>query len=386
MNEAFDQVASLLQTGGSSAAFDYLIEHFRKEKNHPLLFEARLMRARHELGLPLIPTEPLRDLPEETRNAYDEKSIEAAREAGDLFLAEGHIDRAWPYFRAVGDPKPVVDAIDRLEPREDLDGVIEVAFHERVHTAKGFALILANHGICRAITCFGQYPDPATREQSAHLLVENLHGELVANLKRVIEREEGKAPDCGSIPELISGRAWLFEGNSYYVDTSHVISVVQFGLDLTKPETLRLIVELADYGKHLGEMFQYPGEPPFENVYEDHGVYLRALLGDDVDEAIAHFRNKLAAYDPDQVGSYPAQVLVRFLIKLNRFSDAIEVSETFLQDVDPNYLSCPTRMQLCQLANNYDELGRVAREEGDLLAFAAAGVHMAGAPAAPSKM
>ena len=98
-------------------AFDYLIEHFRKEKNQPTaLPKARLMKARHELGLPLIPTEPLRDLPEETRNAYDEKSIEAAREAGDLFLAEGHIDRAWPYFRAVGDPKPVVNAIDRLEP------------------------------------------------------------------------------------------------------------------------------------------------------------------------------------------------------------------------------------------------------------------------------
>ena len=98
--------------------------------------------------------------------------------------------------------------------------------------------------------------------------------------------------------------------------------------------------------------------------------------------AIAHFRAKLDGYDPDQVGSYPAQVLVRFLIKLERFDEAIEVSETFLTDVDPNYLSCPTRMQLCQLANNYDELGRVAREEGDLLTFAAAGVHKS----APSKM
>ena len=379
MNEAFDQVASLLESNGSSAAFDYLIERFRTEKNYPLLFEARLMKARHELGLPLMPSEPVQGLPEETRNTYDEKSIEAAREAGELFLSEGRIDRAWPYFRAVGDPKPVVNAIDQLEPREDLDGVIEVAFHERVHPGKGFELILANHGICRAITCFGQYPDPGTREASAHLLVEHLHGELVGNLKRVIERQEGKAPDAGSISELIAGRAWLFEGNSYYVDTSHVMSVVQFGLDLTQPETLRLIVELTDYGKHLGEMFQHPGEPPFENVYEDHSVYLRALLGEAVDAAITHFRSKLDGYDPDQTGSYPAQVLVRFLIKLNRFNEAIAVSETFLKDVDPNYLSCPTRMQLCQLANDYDEMGRVAREEEDLLAFTAANVHKAGA-------
>ena len=154
---------------------------------------------------------------------------------------------------------------------------------------------------------------------------------------------------------------------------------MQFGVELTKPETLQLIVELTEYGKHLSEMFQHPGEPPFENVYEDHGVYLRALLGEDVGAAIQHFRAKVEGYDPDQVGSYPAQVLVRFLIKLNRFDEAIEVSESFLKDVDPNYLSCPTRMQLCQLANNYDEWGRVAREEGDLLSFAAASVQKPGA-------
>ncbi len=379
MNDAFDQVASLLESDGSKAAFDYLIERFRSEKNYPLLFEARLMKARDQLGLPLMPTEQLSDLSEEIRSAYDEKSIEAAREAGELFLAEGRIDRAWPYFRAVGETKPVVDAIDKLAPRDDLDGVIEVAFHERVHPRKGFELILANHGTCRAITCFGQYPDPATREESAHLLVRTLHAELVGSLKRVIERQDGKAPESESLPELIAGRSWLFEGNSYYIDTSHVISVVQFGVELTKPETLQLIVELTEYGKHLSEMFQHPGEPPFENVYEDHGVYLRALLGEDVGAAIQHFRAKVEGYDPDQVGSYPAQVLVRFLIKLNRFDEAIEVSESFLKDVDPNYLSCPTRMQLCQLANNYDDWGRVAREEGDLLSFAAASVQKPGA-------
>ena len=134
--------------------------------------------------------------------------------------------------------------------------------HERVHPRKGFELILANHGTCRAITCFGQYPDPATREESAHLLVQTLHAELAGSLKRVIERQDGKAPESESLPELIAGRSWLFEGNSYYIDTSHVISVVQFGVELTKPETLQLIVELTEYGKHLSEMFQHPGGAP----------------------------------------------------------------------------------------------------------------------------
>ena len=118
MNEAFDQVANLLENTGSNAAFDYLIDRFRAEKNYPLLFEARLMKARHELGLPLMPSEALPDLPEETRAKYDRESVDAAREAGELFLAEGQIDRAWPYFRAVGEPKPVVKAIDSLAPRK----------------------------------------------------------------------------------------------------------------------------------------------------------------------------------------------------------------------------------------------------------------------------
>ena len=50
-------------------------------------------------------------------------------------------------------------------------------------------------------------------------------------------------------------------------------------------------------------MFQYRGTPPFQNVYEDHSVYLRALVGDDVDGAIAHFRKKLADANADEVGS-----------------------------------------------------------------------------------
>ena len=69
MNDAFDEVASLLQSDGSKAAFDYLIERFRGEKNYPLLFEARLMKARDQLGLPLMPTEQLSDLSEQTRIA-----------------------------------------------------------------------------------------------------------------------------------------------------------------------------------------------------------------------------------------------------------------------------------------------------------------------------
>jgi len=191
-------------------------------------------------------------------------------------------------------------------------------------------------------------------------------------MKRVIERQEGAAPETNSIPELIAGREWLFEGNSYYVDTSHVGSCIQFGPELQDEGTLRLLIELTEYGKHLSEMFQYHGEPPFENIYEDYGIYLRCVVGDEADAGVVHFRTKLENYHPDEIGSAPAQALVKLLVRLKRFDEAIEAFDRFLTDADPNYLSCPNRIQLCQMGRRFDELRRVAEERGDLLTFAAA--------------
>jgi len=54
---------------------------------------------------------------------------------------------------------------------------------------------------------------------------------------------------------LIAGREWLFEGNSYYADTSHVSSVIRFSVDLTDAESLGLAGEIAEYGTHLARCF-----------------------------------------------------------------------------------------------------------------------------------
>jgi hypothetical protein len=99
----------------------------------------------------------------------------AAREVGGLFLADGDIPRAWPYFRAIGDSAPVAADIEKLQPQENQEPVIEIALHERVHPRKGFELILGNYGICRAITFLEQYPDRKTREDCIRLLVRTLH-------------------------------------------------------------------------------------------------------------------------------------------------------------------------------------------------------------------
>ncbi len=372
--EAFELVKQCIETEGSGAGLDFLVKKFREEKKYPQLFEAGLMKKRHELGLPLIHAGPLNDLPEETQRAYDEGSTEVAREVGNLFLAEGEIERAWPYFRAIGEAGPIREAIEGLTARENLDGIIEIAYHERVHPRKGFELALSHYGTCRAITYFGQYPSEEGRDASARLLTKTLYDELAENLKQTIEKNEDELPATSSVCELIEGRDWLFEGNSYFVDTSHVSSIVQYAVEWTDRETLRMAVELCAYGKRLAPMFQFKGQPPFEDVFADHEVYLRALLGENVDSAIAYFRKKIAESDSDEAGTAPAQTLVKLLTRLERYSEAVDVFREYLGEADPTYLVCPNPQQLCQMAGDYERLRELAREEGDLLSFTAASI------------
>jgi len=134
---------------------------------------------------------------------------------------------------------------------------------------------------------------------------------------------------------------------------------------------LRLALEMAEYGRKLSPMFEYRVDPPFQNVYADHAIYLRALVGEDVDAAIEHFRRRAAESDPEQVGTAPAQVLVTLLVRLDRLCEAIAASLEFLDGAPAAQLGCPTLFQLCQMAGEWEQLRELARERGDVLSFAA---------------
>src|SRR5579864_5472693 len=157
--ELFERLEQTLRAEGQQAGFDLLIAHLLEQKNYPLLFEARLMRRRHEMGLPLIFSGNISDVPPAHQAAYQAALVEAARETGRLFLADGDLGRAWPYFRAIGEPGPIAAAIDKVESAERLDSLLQIALQEGVNPRRGFELLLEHHGICRAIDFAGQYPD-----------------------------------------------------------------------------------------------------------------------------------------------------------------------------------------------------------------------------------
>jgi len=373
--DIFDLIEQATRLGGPESGFDLLTQKLREDKNYPLLFEARVIEQRHKMGLPPLRVDGIDDIPAGQRDAYEDALAQAAREAASLFLADGDIPRAWPYFRAVGDREPVQAAIEKLESAED--AVIQIALEERVHPRKGFELLLERYGICRAITYFEQYVDRESREQCIMLLVRTLHRELVESLRRAIERRQETAVSH-SVPELIAGRDWLFGDLDYYVDTSHLVSVIRFALDLADIDALRLAIELCEYGKHLSPQFKYRADPPFDDVYVDHAAYLSALAGENVDACVEHFVSKVRASDPSVTGTAPAQVLVALLTRLKRYGQAIQISLDYLSNTAGEQLVCPTLPQLCQLAGDYERLKKLARERGDLLSYFAASINSQG--------
>jgi hypothetical protein len=373
--DVFDQVRDALASGDVEAGFELAIDRFRNERSYPMIFEARLMQKRHALGMPLIQTEPWTNLGKDCQAAYESATVEAAREVGTLFLNDGEIGRAWPYFRAIGEKDLVRQAIEQCDDAatgEALDGIIEVAYHEQVNPKKGFELILKHYGTCRAITNFSQYPVEEGRADCAELLAENVHSELLANIKYAVEQKEGQAPEGDHLGAIVEARGWLFEGNAYYLDTSHVSSLVQMAPAIDRERTLELLLGMARYGSQLSEMYQFPGNPPFENVFEDYRAYISTVLGRDVEAGLEHFRRKIETCDPNVAGTTPAQVLVNLLVRLGRPGEAADVALEHLSEADPQFLTCPNALQLCQMAQDYERLAEVARTRRDLLSFAAA--------------
>ena len=363
----FQTLEDAFRSDGAPAVFDHVLRHARETGDHRLLFRTRLMQVRHKLGLPLIETESVPDVSEALRPEYEAAFRGAAREAGELCLGAGDIAGAWPYFQALGEPAPVAAAIEQFSGGDQTDRIIEIAFQEGVNPRKGFELLLERHGICRAITWFGGNRGFEGRDACLLLLVRSLHAEILSGIKEAIAAAEGAAPETSSLATLMSGRDWLFEGNTYYVDSTHLASILQFSPEIEDPESLRMALDLAEYGQHLGPMFHFRSEPPFDDIYRDYAVYLRAMLGEDVDAAVAHFRRK--ANVPGDIA--PAEVFIDLLLRLDRFQDAVAASLEFFPDANNPPRGCPSVVQLCQIARDYTTLRKIARERQDLLGFAA---------------
>ncbi len=377
---AFEALERAIRDRGPAGALDALIGDLSARDEPRALLDALLLKARVELGMPPIQDGPPSELPEPLRTRFEDRYVEAIRRVGTLLLERGDLVAAWPYFRAIGEKEPVARAIDEYAVAEGGDDrlgqVVEIAFNGGANPRRGFELILEHYGACSAITAFDHLPvDEPLRAHCAARLVRHLHANLALNLRAdVAQRGQPLPPEGTSIAGLLEGRPWLFADDAYHIDVSHLAAVVRMSALVTDPEVLRLAVDLTEYGRNLSERHRYEGDPPFERTYEDYAAYLRALLGEDVDSALAHFRAKLPASDPAGPAeeTAAAQVLVKLLARLGRLDEAIDVAAEHLAGVPESALFCPGLPQLCQRAGRLDRLARSARGRGDLVGFLAA--------------
>ena len=339
-----------------------MIETLEVRGDFRALLDALLLQARFELGLPLVLQGGLNDLVEPNRSAYEDRYVVAIRTVGRKLLDRGEIAAAWPYYRVLGENAPVVKALERFEHHppetyepdaaDTLGPIVEVAFGQGIHPRKGWDLILNHHGPCTAITAFDQLPpDETIRRLCAGRLIRHIHAQILGNLRADIARRgEPEPQENASMEDILADRPWLFEDDNYHVNVSHLSAVVRMSPILEDRESLALAVELTDYGRRLSERHRFEGDPPFEDVYVDHGVYLRALLDIDFESALTHFRSKIASRDDswyDVSSTLPAQVLILLLVRSSRFVEAISVFRDHLLQVPESSLICPNLSSLC---------------------------------------
>jgi hypothetical protein len=341
------------------------------------------MKKRHELGVNPVPTGPASDLPAEVHGAYEGGIREAAREVGNLYLKNGNLPQAWVFFRMIEEPEPVRQAVENYQPGDDDDvqPIIQMAFYEGLAPRKGFDMVLSRYGLCSAITtASGELPhSDEDKLYFVRSLVRALYNELRHRLAAEIENRfslrpaaADEPPDTpGVVSKLIKDRDWLFEDEAYHIDTSHLSSVVQMSMHLKPCLELNLARELCQYGQKLQGRFLGEDSPPFENGYADYEVYLSILASDRVEEGLAHFRNKVETADPDEAGTYPAEVLVNLLLKLERGKEAVAVARKHLTQAEGRQLTCPNLNELCQRFAAYETLAEAAKEHGDPVHFLA---------------
>lgn len=376
--ETFEQLETLKETQGPDAAIDKLIETLRAEQNYHKLFDALLLKKRFQMGLPLARPTSFDDVPEEQRREFEESYIAAAREVGELLLADNLIPQAWVYLRTIREPEKVAQAIEALEPPDELDEqseqIINIALFEGANPVKGLEMMLHTHGTCNTITALDQAMhqlQPEDRARAAALLVDDVYRDLCYTLRQEVERKLAGIPPGETLRELIAGRDWLFEGDNYHIDVSHLHSVVRFArfLDRSSPQ-LQKAIHLAEYGCRLSPQFQYPGDSPFDEFYPAHLQYFKVLADEDREEGLDYFRHKLESEPDADDKPILAFALVDLLVRIDRLDEAVQVAQTYLKDLDES--SGFSFAELCQQAGRMDTLRQAAREKGDLVSYTAA--------------
>lgn len=372
------ELATAVISDGPKSALESVAKKLEQDGDYHRLFDTKLMLRKLDLGLPLTQPTSFDDVPDELRKDFEKTYVDEARNAGELLLKQGKITDAFMYFRVINDTEPVARAIEELPENEELTDEVEelmnLAIYQQVNPVKGLRMMLKSHGICNTVTTLDQLNmqlSSEDRRKIAAVLVREIHGDVLENVKRDVEQRMAVAPPAESLAELVAGRDWLFENDNYHVDVSHLNSVTRFARSLDKDDPeLPLAVDLAEYGSHLAAQLQYPGEPPFEDFYKAHLHYFNIILDQNREAGFDYFRQKLAD-EPDRPDKQLiAYVLVDLLARVDNNDEALPLAAEYLADLQED--AGFSFADFCRQVGRLDALQNYAESKNDVVTFVAA--------------
>ena len=373
-NEPFEQFQTIFDAEGSAAALNHLGETFQRQKQFHELFEILKMKNRQRLNLPLTYEDRGDELSEADQRQLEDGLMEACRTIGTLLIQDGQLRDGYNYLRPLADGPYIQSLLKEVPVTDDnVDPLIEICFHEGMDVARGMQLMLSHYGICNSITTFesAMYGRPRPeRAIGASLLLRHLHDELKQNVTSHIEREEGTPPANAPLSKWMQGRDWLTEDGAYHVDTTHLASVVRLARDLKDDDDLQAALELVAYGSRLDRQLQYPGDPPFEDLYESHRHYFGVLTDRGREAGLEYFREKAEACNAHEETTFAIELYVDLLNRIGRGDEAIEVSLRLIPDGTQTTGFGPSLFDLCRETGDYETLKTVCRSRNDLLGFA----------------
>ncbi len=301
------------------------------------LFEIRKIEARLDLGLPPLPGG--NDAEGAIRERLDQKLLAACRETAALWVSAGNLPAAWPYLEPIEDRAWVRELIRQVPIDPDsLDSVVEYALHRGGDPEYGYRLVLNHFGTCNAITVFDSispYFGRPIREVLAAQLVSHFFGEWANNWG--LDWKGDQSSERQSIELVmqnlhVAGSSDLQLGVAPCVDATHLHSVTRIGRIVREPIVLQKLLVLCRYGATLGDAFQYPGRPPFQNYFADSAVYYQALLGIKIEQDIDHFHRKLAASVGSEDELEVREILFDWLVRIGRTASACDLVIDYAKD------------------------------------------------------
>ena len=379
MADIFAEIEELKATGGNKAAVDRLVQALEEGNDCHGLFGALLLQKRVELGLPLLNPAETDDVPDDKYDDFKECYLSSARKVGGMLLDQGRLAEAWPYFSTIGEPGPIREALDAVDPERDPEDdstqdLINLALYEGAHPVKGLEIMLRVNGTCNTVTALDQYIgylEPDQRRQAAAMMVRELYDDLRHTVSHEIEQKLAGVEVPETLRDMLSGRDWLFEEDNYHIDVSHLNAVVRFARHLAvRDDELDRATQLAEYGSKLAAQFQYPGDPPFDDFYPAHIHYFHALADEKRDEAIQYFRDQIEQEPDEEDKPVIAMPVVELLMQIDRKDEAVAIASQYLAGFeDPNGFSY---RKFCEEQGRLDLLATGAREQNDLVGFAGA--------------